>query len=130
MLADPTHRNGHPMTALGPDFISLQVRDLEASAAFYTEYLGPVRAPVSPEHAVVFARETITFAIREPLVDLEAVEHLGWGVAIWLKANDPQDMHDAMVVAGVPILVAPFDGPFGFPFPFADPDGSAFTFQG
>ena len=40
------------MTALGPDFISLQVRDLEASAAFYTEHLGLVRAPVSPEHAV------------------------------------------------------------------------------
>ena len=28
------------MTALGPDFIALQVRDLEASAAFYTEHLG------------------------------------------------------------------------------------------
>jgi catechol 2,3-dioxygenase-like lactoylglutathione lyase family enzyme len=68
------------MTALGPDFIALQVRDLEASAAFYTTNLGLVRAPVSPEHAVVFATEPITFAVREPLVDLDAVEHLGWGV--------------------------------------------------
>jgi catechol 2,3-dioxygenase-like lactoylglutathione lyase family enzyme len=117
------------MTALGPDFISLQVRDLEASAAFYAEHLGLVRAP-GPEHAVVFATETITFAIREPLVDLDAVERLGWGVAIWLKADDPQDLHDAMVVAGVPILVAPFDGPFGLTFTFADPDGYVVTIHG
>ena len=61
------------MTALGPDFIALQVRDLDASAAFYIEHLGLVRAPVSPEHAVVFATEPITFAVREPLVDLDAV---------------------------------------------------------
>jgi hypothetical protein len=40
---------------------------------------------------VVFATEPIAFAVREPLVDLEAVEHLGRGVAIWLKADDPRD---------------------------------------
>ncbi|MGA8682043.1 MAG: VOC family protein [Acidimicrobiales bacterium] len=118
------------MTALGPDFIALQVRDLEASAAFYIEHLGLVRAPVSPEHAVVFATEPITFAVREPLVDLDAVEHLGWGVAIWLKADDPQDLHGGMVLAGVPILVEPFDGPFGRTFTFADPDGYAVTIHG
>jgi predicted enzyme related to lactoylglutathione lyase len=126
----PTHGQGHTMTALGPDFIALQVRDLEASAAFYIEHLGLVRAPVSPEHAVVFATEPITFAVREPLVDLDAVEHLGWGVVIWLKADDPQDLHDEMVLAGVPILVEPFDGPFGRTFTFADPDGYAVTIHG
>jgi len=120
------------MTALGPDFIALQVRDLEASAAFYTEHLGLARAQDSQEHehAVVFATEPIAFAVRETLVDLEAVEHLGWGVAIWLKADDPQDLHDAMVLAGVPILVAPFNGPFGLTFTFADPDGYAVTIHG
>jgi predicted enzyme related to lactoylglutathione lyase len=117
------------MTALGPDFISLQVRDLEASAAFYSEHLGLTRAP-GPEHAVVFATEPIAFALREPLVDLAAVEHLGWGVALWMKANDPQDLHDAMMNAGVAILVAPFDGPFGRTFTFADPDGYAVTIHG
>ena len=118
------------MTALGPDFIALQVRDLETSAAFYTEHLGLARAQVSPDHAVVFATEPIAFALREPLVDLDAVEHLGWGVAIWLKADDPKDLHDAMVLAGVPILVEPFDGPFGLAFTFADPDGYAVTIHG
>jgi catechol 2,3-dioxygenase-like lactoylglutathione lyase family enzyme len=118
------------MTALGPDFIALQVRDLEASAAFYTKHLGLARAEVSPPRAVVFATEPIAFAVREPLVDLDAVEHLGWGVAIWLKAEDPQDLYDALVLAGVPILVAPFDGPFGLTFTFADPDGYAVTLHG
>jgi catechol 2,3-dioxygenase-like lactoylglutathione lyase family enzyme len=118
------------MTTLGPDFISLQVRDLESSAAFYTEHLGLTRAEFSPPHAVVFATEPIAFALRDPLVDLDAVKHLGWGVALWLKANDPQDLHDAMVRAGVPILVAPFEGPFGITFTFADPDGYAVTIHG
>jgi catechol 2,3-dioxygenase-like lactoylglutathione lyase family enzyme len=118
------------MPALGPDFIALQVRDLEASASFYVEHLGLVRAPVSPEHAVVFATEPVTFAVREPFVDLDAVEHLGWGVAIWLKADDPQHLHDDMVRAGVPILVQPFEGPFGRTFTFADPDGYAVTIHG
>jgi catechol 2,3-dioxygenase-like lactoylglutathione lyase family enzyme len=118
------------MTALGPDFIALQVRDLEASAAFYARHLGLVRAQVSPDHAVVFATEPIAFALREPLVDLDAVEHLGWGMAIWLKADDPQPLHDAMVLARVPILVAPFEGPFGLTFTFADPDGYAVTIHG
>ena len=79
---------------------------------------------------MVFATEPIAFALRDPLVDLEAVEHLGWGVALWMKANDPQDLHDAMMNAGVPILVAPFDGPFGLTFTFADPDGYAVTIHG
>jgi catechol 2,3-dioxygenase-like lactoylglutathione lyase family enzyme len=118
------------MTTLGPDFISLQVRDLASSAAFYTEHLGLTRAEFSPPHAVVFATEPIAFALRDPLVDLDAVEHLGWGVALWMKANDPQDLHDAMVRAGVPILVAPFEGPFGLTFTFADPDGYAVTIHG
>jgi catechol 2,3-dioxygenase-like lactoylglutathione lyase family enzyme len=118
------------MTTLGPDFISLQVRDLASSAAFYTEHLGLIRAEFSPPHAVVFATEPIAFALRDPLVDLDTVKHLGWGVALWLKANDPQDLHDAMVRAGVPILVAPFEGPFGLTFTFADPDGYAVTIHG
>jgi predicted enzyme related to lactoylglutathione lyase len=118
------------MTTLGPDFISLQVRNLETSATFYTEHVGLTRAPVSPEHAVVFATEPIAFAVREPLVDLDAVAHLGWGVAIWLKADDPQNLHDAMVLAGIPILASPADGPFGRTFTFADPDGYAVTIHG
>jgi catechol 2,3-dioxygenase-like lactoylglutathione lyase family enzyme len=75
---------------IGPDFISLQVSDIEASAAFYAELLGLQRAAQSPPGAVVFATAPIPFAVREPAIDLQAVERLGWGVALWLKADDPR----------------------------------------
>ena len=82
------------MRVIGPDFIALQVSDLEVSAAFYSEQLGLERAAQSPPGAVVFATTPIPFAVREPAVDLQAVERLGWGVALWLKADDPQALHD------------------------------------
>lgn len=111
----------------GPDFVALQVRDLEASARFYEERLGLERAPQGPPNAVVFATEPVPFAVREPAVDLDAVERLGWGVALWLKCDDAQGLHDALVEAGVPMAQEPFDGPFGRTFSFVDPDGYAVT---
>jgi len=88
---------------VGPDFISLQVRDLDTAAAFYEERLGLHRAPASPPGAAVFASEPIPFAVREllPATDLDA---------------------------GQPGLVtAPFDGPFGRTFAVSDPDGYVIT---
>ena len=77
--------------------------------------------------AVVFVTAPIPFAIRERAIDLEAGERLGWGVALWLKADDPQALHDRLVDAGVRVVTEPFDGPFGRTFVFADPDGYAVT---
>ena len=115
---------------LGPDFVALQVRDVEASARFYEETLGLERVPgVSPD-AVVFATEPIPFAVRRPLVDLDAVDRLGWGVALWFGCEDAQGMHDALKEAGVEIVQEPFDGPFGRTFAFVDPDGYAVTLHG
>ena len=51
----------------------------------------------------------------------------GAGVVLWLAADDAQAVHDDMAAAGVPIAVAPFDGPFGRTFTFRDPDGYAIT---
>ena len=118
------------MTVTGPDFIALQVRDLAASAAFYTERLGLQPAPVSPPHAVVFATEPIPFAVREPVVDLDATDRLGWGMVLWLKAEDPDAVHADLVAHDVPIVTAPFDGPFGRTFSFTDPDGYLVTLHG
>jgi predicted enzyme related to lactoylglutathione lyase len=115
------------MAVIGPDFIALQVRDLEKSARFYTERLGLTRAPVAPPGAVVFTTEPIPFALREPTVDLDAANRLGWGVALWLKAADVEELHDDLATSGVPIVTAPFDGPFGRTFAFADPDGYVIT---
>jgi len=102
----------------GPDFISLQVRDLERSAAFYQHYLGLKRSDAGPPHAVVFDTKPIAFAVRDvvPGTDLDAIAQPGQGMALWLHAPDAQDIHDA-----------PADGPFGRTFTFADPDGYQVT---
>ena len=117
------------MSAIGPDFISLQVRDLERSAAFYEQHLGLDRAEVSPPHAVVFATQPIPFAVREPLpgFDLDSLAQPGAGVGLWVRADDVQLMHDRLVSAGAAITSAPIDGPFGRTFTFADPDGYQVT---
>ena len=117
------------MPATGPDFISLQVRDLESSAAFYEQYLGLVRNPAGPPHAVVFNTKPVPFAVRDllPGVDLNAIKQPGEGIAVWLQAPDTQQIHDALADDGVTIVAEPFDGPFGRTFTFADPDGYQVT---
>jgi predicted enzyme related to lactoylglutathione lyase len=117
-------------TVTGPDFLALQVRDLEASATFYEQRLGLRRAPAGAPGAVVFATTPVPFAVRTPLpgVDLDAATpRPGLGVALWLHADDAQGLHDDLAAAGVAILSAPVDGPFGRTFTFADPDGYAVT---
>jgi predicted enzyme related to lactoylglutathione lyase len=117
------------MAVTGPDFISLQARDLELSAAFYEQHLGLVRSQAGPPHAVVFETKPIAFALRDlvPGVDLDAVAQPGIGTAVWLHADDVQAIHDALVTAGTTIVSAPIDGPFGRTFTFADPDGYQIT---
>ncbi|AIY01578.1 hypothetical protein ART_1979 [Arthrobacter sp. PAMC 25486] len=117
------------MAVSGPDFISLQVRDLELSASFYETELGLVRAKGAPPHAVVFDTGTIPFAVREPLpgVDLATMKQPGAGMSVWLRASDVQTIHDNLAVAGTRIVSAPTDGPFGRTFTFADPDGYLIT---
>ncbi len=79
------------MTVTGPDFIALQVGDLERSAEFYENRLGLHRAPAAPPAAILFTTTPIPFAVREPLpgVDLTEVPRPGLGVAdsgsIWVS---------------------------------------------
>ena len=113
------------MSVTGPDFISLQVRDLAASREFYEQYLGLIRSQAGPPHAVVFETTPIAFALRDlvPGTDLASVAQPGIGAAIWLHATDVQTIHDALVADGHTIVSGPIDGPFGRTFTFADPDG-------
>jgi predicted enzyme related to lactoylglutathione lyase len=118
------------MTVTGPDFVALQVRDLQRSADFYQTRLGLRRAPASPPGAVVFATEPVPFAVRDPLpgFELDTVHpRPGAGVALWLHTDNAQALHDELAAAGVPIVVPPADGPFGRMFTFTDPDGYAVT---
>jgi predicted enzyme related to lactoylglutathione lyase len=116
------------MPASGIDFISLQVRDLQASAEFYEQRIGLVRSPAGPPHAVVFATEPFAFAVRDlaPGVSLDG-QQPGLGVALWFLADDVQAIHDRLVDTGTMIDVPPFEGPFGLTFTFVDLDGYRIT---
>lgn len=116
----------------GPDFIALQVTDLEGAGRFYESRLGLRRAPASPPGAIVFQTQPVAFAVREPLadVDLDGPGTPGLGVALWLHADNPQELHDSLESAGTPIETAPFDGPFGRTFTFRDPAGYSVTIHG
>jgi predicted enzyme related to lactoylglutathione lyase len=112
----------------GPSFLALQVRDIEAAATFYETQLGLTRAPQSPPGAVVFATTPVAFAVRTPLpgTNLDSGQE-GLGVALWMAADNAQELHDRMATNGVEILTAPFPGPFGLTFVFRDLDGYAIT---
>jgi predicted enzyme related to lactoylglutathione lyase len=117
------------MSVAGPDFISLQVSDLEASATFYKKYLGLTQSQAGPSHAIVFETKPIAFALRDlvPGTQLGAASTPGLGVALWLHASDAQEIHDVLLDEGVTITSSPIDGPFGRTFSFADPDGYIVT---
>jgi predicted enzyme related to lactoylglutathione lyase len=115
----------------GPDFLSIQVRDLQRSAAFYQRELGLQPMAGSPLGVVAFQTSPIPFAVREPLpgTDLDAGP-AGLGVLLSLRADDAQALHDQLKTHGVPILTEPFDTPFGRTFVFQDPDGYAVAIHG
>src|ERR1700749_2894072 len=120
-----SHEEARIVAVTGPAFISLQVRDLERSAAFYERYVGVERPDGGRPHAVVSGTKPIGFAVRDVVAgtDLDAIAQPGQGMALWLHAPDAQDIHDALAAAGTTIVSAPADGPFGRTFTFADPDG-------
>ena len=125
-------RPGPAMTRVfGPDFPSIQVRDLERSASFYERELGLERTAGSPSGVVAFKTSPIPFAVREPLpdTDLEAGP-IGLGVLLSLRAEDAQVLHDHFNSRGVQSLIEPFDTPFGRTFVFQDPDGYAVAVHG
>ena len=113
---------------LGPDFISLQVRDLAASRAFYTDVLGFSIDPRfnSPDF-VLFDTNSIPFALTEAKVNLNEAPHPGWGVTLWIDCDMADELHATIAAAGATILKEPFDSPFGRAFIFADPDGYQIT---
>ncbi len=115
------------MTVTGPDFIALQVRDLEKAATFYEQVVGLARAPFSPPHAVVFDTQP-TFAVRDPAPGVELDSgRVGLGVALWLHDPDALVLHATVAAAGAVVVQEPFDGPFGNTFVFQDLDGYLVT---
>lgn len=112
---------------IGPDFIGIQTKDLDAARKFYTEVVGLKAAANSPPGAVVFDTTPIPFAVRTPTAELKGMDELGEGIAIWFGCDDADALHDHLVERGTPIVFAPKDGPFGRYFAFRDPFGYTIT---
>ena len=112
----------------GPDFISLQVRSVAASRAFYTETLGmAVDERFDTPDTVVFDTNSIPFALSAAKVNLDAAPKPGLGVTLWLDCDSADELHAKLQAAGTTIIQPPADGPFGRMFIFADPDGYRIT---
>lgn len=112
---------------IGPDFIGIQTHDLDAARTFYTEVVGLTVMPHGPTDAVVFDTKPIPFAVRTPLVALDAVKSLGHGIALWFGCDDADEFHQHLIEQNVKIAFAPKDGPFGRYFAFCDPFGYTIT---
>jgi predicted enzyme related to lactoylglutathione lyase len=113
---------------LGPDFISLQVRDLSASRAFYIETLGLTEdTRFSAPDFILFDTNSIPFALREAKVNMNDAQQRGWGMTLWIDCDHVNELHARLEAAGATIITPPFDGPFGRTFVFADPDGYRIT---
>ena len=113
---------------LGPDFISLQVRNISASHTFYTEMLGFTVDPRfnTPEF-VLFDASTIPFALSKAKVNLDETAQPGLGVTLWIDCDHVDELHAKLEAAGTTIVTPPYDSPFGRAFVFADPDGYRIT---
>ncbi|MGC8618810.1 MAG: VOC family protein [Thermoplasmata archaeon] len=114
----------------GPDFVALQVNDIEASRKFWIETIGLKQLPKAPPGAVLFDTKPIQFAIRTPQVDLKAVNHLGWGIALWMHADNVEALYNSLVKKKVVILQKLESGAFGKQFTFSDIDGYSVTVHG
>jgi len=111
-------------------FASLQVRDLAASKAFYSEKLGFELSDMENPDAVIFKfnKGEASFAIRKPLENLEGKE-AGVGVSVWFAIDEKaDDLHARLERKGVPVLGPIMNTPFGKAFHVKDPDGYKLTF--
>src|SRR3984893_5833353 len=107
---------------LGPDFISMQARDLSASRSFCTETLAFAIEPrFNTPDFVLFDTSTIPFALSEAKVNLDEAPQPGWGVTLWIDCDHVNELHAKLEGARATILQPPYDGPFGRTFVFADP---------
>ena len=111
-----------------PGFISIAVGDIARSTAFYETYLGAVRDTFD------FGPDAVAY-VGWPAFALNATRRPGQpgpspsttSIQVWWRASDAQRLYERVVTDGIPILVEPFDGPFGRTLAMADPDGYRIT---
>lgn len=111
-----------------PGFISIAVSDVNRSAIFYENFLGAIRDTFD------FGPDAVAF-VGWPAFALTSARRPGLpgpspettSIQLWWRASNPQALYEKAVAAGIPILLEPFDGPFGRTFVMADPDGYRIT---
>jgi len=110
-------------------FVSLQVKNLEASTDFYEKKLGFEIGNANPQACIFkYDKGQASFAIRTPLEPLEERE-LGIGVAIWFAVSESVDELKVKFVQNGVTTVGPIiETPFGRAFHVKDPDGYKLTF--
>jgi len=110
-------------------FASLQVRDLEASKAFYTNKLGFEIGDTNSQACIFkYKQGQASFAIRTPLEPLEGKE-LGIGVALWFAVNENVDeLKEKLIRNGITTAGPIIETPFGRAFHLKDLDGYKLTF--
>jgi predicted enzyme related to lactoylglutathione lyase len=108
---------------IGPDFITFQVRDLEASRHFYSEVIGLKVSPEVRPNAVAYATKPIGMAIRKSLVDLGPVKQPEFDILLWFRTENAAELLGQLKEKNVPIVQELADSPFGKMFAFQDPDG-------
>ncbi len=112
------------------NFASLQVRDLEASKVFYTDYLGFELSEMTNPGAYVFRynKGDASFAIRKPIGNLDGKE-LGVGVSLWFAIDEKIEAFQSRLAhKGVAIVGTINNTPFGKTLIVTDPDGYFITF--
>lgn len=113
---------------LGPDFISLQVRNLSTSRAFYTEVLGfTIDERFDTPDFALFDTNSIPFGLSQAPANQDEMSQPMGGVTLWIDCDQANDLHAKVEAAGATIIKPPFDSPFGRAFIFADPDGYRIT---
>ena len=123
-------RGGDNMSnIIGPSFIALQVPDLAKAKEFYTNILGLEVDPAGPPHAVVFKTLPIQIALREPTINLNDANHLGWGSVIWLSVTNIDELRAKLVENSIKIISDIQPGPFGRYMVVTDLNGYVLTFH-
>jgi catechol 2,3-dioxygenase-like lactoylglutathione lyase family enzyme len=111
---------------MGPDFITLLVKDLEVSRHFYADVIGFKVKPETRADLFRFDTQPIGFAIRKPQFELTSASS-ATGILLWFKTDNAPALFQKLQGYNVPMVHELEDGPFGKTFMFRDPDGYPIT---